>query len=112
MPRCRISGTRVKSEQFVGCRFLAMALYYFDIEDNGAVFADDQGTECADLNQVKREAIRTLVEMVNESLPDGDQHTLRIKVRSEGGNVVLQVAINFEVEAEHRSTGRSPDPHF
>jgi hypothetical protein len=89
-----------------------MTLYYFDVDDNGEVFPDDQGTECVDLKQVKQEAIRALVEMIRDSLPDGDQHILRIKVRSEGGDWVLQVALNFEVEAEHRSAGeRSPDPH-
>ncbi|WP_202295178.1 DUF6894 family protein [Mesorhizobium sp. 131-2-1] len=39
-----------------------MALYYFDVDDNGNIFADDQGIECADFNQVKQEAIRTLVD--------------------------------------------------
>ena len=75
-----------------------MAFYYFDIDDNGNVFHDDRGTECVDFNQVKVEAIRALVGMIQESLPDGDQHTLRIKVRSEGGDRVLQVALSFEVE--------------
>ncbi|BCG96805.1 hypothetical protein MesoLj131a_56690 [Mesorhizobium sp. 131-2-1] len=40
----------------------SMALYYFDVDDNGNIFADDQGIECADFNQVKQEAIRTLVD--------------------------------------------------
>jgi hypothetical protein len=75
-----------------------MALYYFDVDDNGDVFADDQGTECVDFDHVKEEAIRALVGIIQESLPDGDQHTLRIKVRSEGGDRVLQVALSFEVE--------------
>jgi hypothetical protein len=89
-----------------------MALYFFEFDDNGDVFHDDQGTECVDLNQVKQEAIRALVEIIKDSLPDGDQHVLRIKVRSEGGDLVLQIALNFEVESQHRSTGeRSPNPH-
>lgn len=58
-----------------------------------------------------QEAIRTLVEMITDSLPDGDRHMLRIKVRSEGGDLVLQAAISFEVEAERRSTRGSPDSH-
>ena len=89
-----------------------MALYYFDVDDNGEVYPDDQGTECATFDQVKEEAIRALVEMIRESLPDGDHHRLTIKVRNDGGGVILQVSLNFEVEAEHRSGGSSsPDSH-
>ena len=89
-----------------------MALYYFDVDDNGEVFADDHGTDCDTFDRVKEEAIRALVEMIKDSLPDGDHHRLTIKVRNDGGCVVLQVSLNFEVEAEHRSRGSSsPDPH-
>jgi hypothetical protein len=87
-----------------------MALYYFDVHDNGEVFSDDEGTECVDLHQVKRDAIRALVEMIRDTLPNGDQHTLRIKVRSEAGDLVLQVAVSFEVEAERHAIPSSPDP--
>lgn len=89
-----------------------MALYYFDVDDNGTVYPDDQGTECDTFDQVKEEAIHALVEMIAESLPDGDHHRLMIKVRDDGGGLVIQVSLNFEVEAEHRSHGsRSPDSH-
>ncbi|ESZ34498.1 hypothetical protein X731_31065 [Mesorhizobium sp. L2C054A000] len=50
--------------------------------------------------------------MIKESLPDGDHHRLTIKVRDDGGGVVLQVSLNFEVEAERRyGGGSSPDSH-
>jgi hypothetical protein len=89
-----------------------MALYYFDVDDNGTVYRDDQGTDCDTFGRVKEEAIRALVEMINDSLPDGDHHRLTIKVRDEGGGMVLKVSLNFEVEAEHRSHGSSsPDSH-
>jgi hypothetical protein len=89
-----------------------MAIYYFDVDDNGTVYPDDQGTDCDTFARVKEEAIRALVEMIQERLPDGDRHRLTIKVRNDSGGVVLQVSLNFEVEAEHRSHGRSsPDSH-
>lgn len=88
-----------------------MAIYYFDVDDNGSVSHDDQGVECSDFAGVKKEAISALVEMINDTLPDGDHHRMVIKVRDDGGNLVLQVALNFEVEAEHRSGGQSPDSH-
>jgi hypothetical protein len=89
-----------------------MPLYYFDVDDNGTVYPDDQGTDCDTFDRVKEEAIRSLVEMISESLPNGDHHRLSIKVRNDGGGVVLQVSLNFQVEAEHRSGGgSSPDSH-
>ena len=62
----------------------------------------------------KREAISALVDMVKESLPDGDHHKISVKVRNEGGDVVLHVALNFDVVKENRSSGGatpSPDRH-
>ena len=89
-----------------------MTLYYFDVDENGTVYPDDQGTDCETFDRVKEEAIRALVEMIKDSLPDGDRHRLIIKVSDDGGALVLQVSLNFEVEAEHRSrTSSSPDSH-
>ncbi|WP_192250382.1 DUF6894 family protein [Mesorhizobium silamurunense] len=89
-----------------------MALYYFDVNDNGVVYPDDQGIECADFPRVKKEAIRALVEMINDSVPDGDHHLIRIKVRQEGGDLVLQAAIRLDVESQrHSGAHKSPDPH-
>ncbi|WP_457155748.1 DUF6894 family protein [Mesorhizobium sp. P5_C1] len=58
-----------------------MALFYFDVNDNGHDFPDDQGTDCRDFDHVKEEAIRSLVELIGESLPDGDHHKLKIRAR-------------------------------
>ncbi|RUW61610.1 hypothetical protein [Mesorhizobium sp. M7A.F.Ca.US.008.03.1.1] len=89
-----------------------MPLYYFDVDDNGTVYPDDEGSDCDTFDRVKEEAIRALVEMIQNSLPDGDRHKLVIKVRDDRGGVVLQVSLNFEVQAEHRSHGgSSPDSH-
>jgi hypothetical protein len=91
-----------------------MAIHYFDVDDNGSVFHDDQGTDCPDFDFVKKEAISALVDMVRETLPDGDHHRITVKVRNEGGDVVLVVALNFDVEKEHRSSGGvtpAPDRH-
>jgi hypothetical protein len=39
-----------------------MPIYYFDVEDDGQIFADDEGTECADHKMVKTQAIKALAE--------------------------------------------------
>ncbi|WP_095081789.1 DUF6894 family protein [Mesorhizobium sophorae] len=51
-----------------------MALFYFDLDDNGMVFPDDQGTECQDVAAVRYEAIRSLADITRDALPDGDHH--------------------------------------
>ena len=87
-----------------------MALFYFDVDHNGEKQADDDGTECVDLHHVKQEAIRALVEMVNDELPDGDHHSLSIKVRDDGGTTVLQVGIRFDVADGFREgIGQRPE---
>jgi hypothetical protein len=90
-----------------------MALYHFDVDDNGTIYHDDQGTDCSDFDQVKYEAISALAEIMKDALPDGDHHRLSIKVRDEGGELILAVALRFDVEAERRSRGPSswPDSH-
>jgi hypothetical protein len=91
-----------------------MAIHYFDVDDNGSVFHDDEGTDCPDGESVKKEAILALVEMIKGTLPDGDHHKLSIIVRNEWGEVVVQVALKFDVEKERHSSGGatpSPDRH-
>ncbi|WP_152536272.1 DUF6894 family protein [Mesorhizobium loti] len=84
-----------------------MALYYFDVDDNGQVFHDDHGTDCKDFAKVKKEAISALIDMIRESLPDGDHHQLSIKVRDDAGFEILEVALHFNVVTERRQPGPS-----
>jgi hypothetical protein len=90
-----------------------MALYHFDVDDNGDVYHDDVGTECADFTQVRNEAIEALAGIMKDAIPDGDHHRISIKVRDEGGDLVFQVALRFDVEAQRPPKGRSstPDSH-
>ncbi|WP_435053882.1 DUF6894 family protein [Mesorhizobium australicum] len=55
------------------CWFRSLALNYFEVDDNRQIFLD-QGTECPDLGQAKKEAIHTLMEMIRESLPGAKNH--------------------------------------
>ncbi|MGX5839766.1 DUF6894 family protein [Mesorhizobium sp. ArgA1] len=77
-----------------------MALYYFDVDDNGEVDPDVQGVECNDLAEARYQAIRALGDITREALPDGDHHKLVMVVRDSGGNLILRASILFEVESE------------
>lgn len=88
----------------------AMALYYFDFDDNGTIFPDDEGTECPDLGAVKYEAIKALAEMTKDALPDGDHHKLAIVVRDEGGDLAFRASIVFNIEEERDSSSSRSSP--
>jgi hypothetical protein len=83
------------------------------VDDNGVIRHDDEGTECVGFSHVKNEAISALAEIMKDAIPDGDHHRITIKVRDEGGDLVLQVALRFDVEAQRPSRGlsSSPDSH-
>ncbi|TPK07068.1 hypothetical protein FJ872_24260 [Mesorhizobium sp. B2-5-9] len=87
-----------------------MALYYFDFDDNGTIFPDDEGTECPDLGAVKYEAIKALAEMTKDALPDGDHHKLAIVVRDEGGDLAFRASIVFNIEEERDSSSSRSSP--
>jgi hypothetical protein len=72
-----------------------MALYYFDIHD-GTFRLDEEGTECADFDAVRREAKRVLPEIAKDILPeDGDHHTLTVRVRNERHETVYTATLMF-----------------
>ncbi|WP_149902764.1 hypothetical protein [Mesorhizobium sp. SARCC-RB16n] len=90
-----------------------MALYGFDVDDNGTIFHDYEGKGCQHIPAVRYEAIRALAEMTRDALPDGDHHKMVIVVRDEGGDSVFRASIVFNVEAERSSCASlsSPDSH-
>ncbi|MEI9419643.1 hypothetical protein O7A70_00385 [Mesorhizobium sp. Cs1299R1N1] len=90
-----------------------MTLFYFDVDDNGTIFHDDEGTECPDVAAVRYEATMALAEMTKDALPNGDHHEMVIVVRDDGGDLVLRASIVFNVEAERASSPSrsSPDSH-
>jgi hypothetical protein len=69
--------------------------YYFDVQ-NGDMVCDDRGTECPDLNGVKRhtkELIASLIWNIIQS--HRDQLVCRILVRDQNGNVIYMSAVSY-----------------
>lgn len=72
-----------------------MPRYFFDIHNNGPMF-DDTGVECADLDSVRKEAMRTLPDIAREDIPkDGDRRTFTCLVTSEDGKPVYSATITY-----------------
>lgn len=96
-----------------------MALYYFDHENDGMMFSDDQGTECQDVAAVRYEAI-SLADITRGALPDGNFHNLVMMVRDSvviwcsgqyplrGGNGAL-LGFSGGLVADHFSSAITPE---
>ncbi|MER8581702.1 hypothetical protein NKG95_23930 [Mesorhizobium sp. M1423] len=75
-----------------------MPLYFFDSDEDGIVYSDDQGTLCDDFPLVRKEALRTLGEMARDGFP---HRRITVKVRNDHDGLVLEVALTFAVETRH-----------
>lgn len=72
-----------------------MPRYFFDIHDGGP-HRDDTGTECPDLDAVRRQAMRTLPDVAREDIPrDGDRRTFTVLVTDEDGRPVYCATLNY-----------------
>jgi hypothetical protein len=74
-----------------------MARYFFDWRDNENFDEDDEGVELPDLEAVKIEASRSLIERARDILPGLDRHSLSIEVRDESGRPLLSIILILEV---------------
>jgi len=72
-----------------------MALYFFDIHD-GTFTLDEDGTECADMDCVRRESKQVLPAIAMDVLPEnGDHHVLTVRVRNEQNDTVYTATLMF-----------------
>ena len=74
-----------------------MARYFFDWRDNEAFEEDDEGMELPDLEAVKAEASRSLLERAHDILPGQDRRSLSIEVRDASGRPLLSIILILEV---------------
>ena len=74
-----------------------MPLYFFDITSSGSQQdRDDEGTECADLDEVRLAAMRVLPDIARDDLPaDGDRQTFTMVARDEDGHAVYTATLTF-----------------
>lgn len=75
-----------------------MARFFFDWRDNENFEEDDEGTELPDLQAVKAEASRALIERAREEVPGLDCHRLSIEVRDENGRPLVSIILVLEVQ--------------
>ena len=66
-----------------------MARYFFDIDDGERHSRDGEGTELADREEARREAISILPDIAREELPDGNDRVFSCSVRDESNRVIF-----------------------
>jgi hypothetical protein len=72
-----------------------MPRYFFDISDGGPK-RDDVGTECADLDVVRKQAMRTLPDIAGDELQkNGDRHTFTVLVTDEDGQPIYAGTLTY-----------------
>lgn len=72
-----------------------MPRFFFDIHD-GQFTRDDEGTNCADFEAARREAMASLPEIARFTLPnDGDTRAFTVLVRNEVGVIVYTATLTF-----------------
>lgn len=73
-----------------------MSRYFFDIYANGRHSIDDHGQDCAALEQVRTEAMRTLPSIAKDEVAkDGDRQAYTVLVMDEGGKPVYSATLSF-----------------
>lgn len=72
-----------------------MTLYFFDVHD-GTMQFDEEGTECATLDEACRAAKRLLPDMARDQVArDGDPHNLAVLVSDESHRPVYTATLAF-----------------
>ena len=75
-----------------------MPRYFFDTYDGEKLISDDIGMELADVDEVEREASRSLPEMAREVFPKSNHREFIVTVRDESGETVLKAALRLVTE--------------
>ena len=75
-----------------------MPRYYFDIHDGQRFARDEEGSDCADAEAARQEAIRTLPSIAREMPLDSGKVEMWVKVRSESGEDIAKVSLTLTSE--------------
>jgi hypothetical protein len=75
-----------------------MNRYFFDTRSCGTFIRDDEGLNCADLEEVRVQAAKSLAELALEVLPRTTDCLMGVDVRNERQEVVLITELTFKAQ--------------
>ena len=70
-------------------------MYYFDITDAGCSYTDEHGSQCADDEDARDQAVALLPEIARGSTITGDQHEFVASVRNEAGTIIYEAHLTL-----------------
>lgn len=73
-----------------------MRRFYFDINDGDIATGDEEGQLYESAESARLEAIRTLAEIVTETLPDGDNRDFTVRVWNDSGEPIFEALLSFK----------------
>lgn len=73
-----------------------MPRYFIDIDDGTDCIRDDEGEDCADLEQARAIAISSLPGIADGILSDGRSRTFTATLRNEADTTIYVAALTFE----------------
>jgi hypothetical protein len=82
----------------VSGKVVAMPRYFFDINDGDRFTPDYEGIELESIKAAKDAAKKTLPDIVNDELSDGDRRVFVVLVKDEVGHELLRVTLSLAVE--------------
>ncbi|MBZ9739728.1 MULTISPECIES: DUF6894 family protein [unclassified Mesorhizobium] len=74
-----------------------MALYYFDLTDNGTAYPDTEGTDLPSLQSAEDEAAKALLEIAKDKMPDGTFREVALYVHDGSSKPIFVVKVTFEL---------------
>jgi hypothetical protein len=88
-----------------------MPRYFFDFWEDGNLIADDEGTDVPDFETAKDEAVVDLSELMKEILAAGGSHELKLVLRDESGEELLELALNYQEKILTKIIDVGPPEH-
>lgn len=73
-----------------------MPKHFFDFDNGTLRYVDTDGTELADVNMVRNEAVRFLATVFKDTAPDQSNCNLVVNVRDERDRVVYTTALTLQ----------------
>lgn len=90
-----------------------MPRYFFDVHDHKGLHRDDDGVECDDLDDARKQAQTLVADVIREQVPDGDLHEVVCEVRDFSKQPVYRVKVTLQgaIISAGASTPPTPDHH-
>ena len=85
-----------------------MPVYFFDVGDDGTWVRDDQGIALEHRDDMAREAVTVITDMLINDPGDPDGRSIECRVRDEDGQVVYRASIALHHSAGYRTLAVRP----